>query len=176
MAAPGCNAILTPRRHSAARPHCAALLEAAKKHVAENENIKTVALAAAWRGLTIQEISDLIQWARDLDKDVILIGQRIVWSERVPLMASSSSSISHAQNKAQQLIMDGTSKRTETQREHFEGRVPYVDFVRLQCGGGFCPIFTDDNEVIYVDRLHLSRAGIEWIAERLKTEYPNLLN
>ena len=177
LAAPGCNHAFSMHRYESAPAHCDELIAAAMEEIKRNNNIKTVVLSASWTPFGMDELRTLIADVEASGKEVIFVGQRAVFEERVPTIAAGASSISDAQQKAQKFIRAAATRKTESQRRQLESRVTYVDFARLQCTDvGYCPVFTENNDIIFIDHMHLSTAGILWIAEQLKTEYPDLLN
>lgn len=176
LTAPGCVTNLQGADTDEKRPWCREYRKTMLGQAVAEPDFDAIIFAANWRGTQNEDINQLIKWANSHGKHAIVVGSRIKFRERVPVIVQKAISKENAEALAQKHILPFSWRQAAVMRKALVGDYTFVDMERLQCPNGFCPIFTEAGELIYQDQSHYSGFGIEWMAERIKAEYPELLS
>lgn len=141
-------------------------------YLSKPNHIKGVIIASDWWN------TNQAKWAVDkllsLTPNVVLINQRQQFLELVPTVLQSSKSLPQATAKLQQMLDEKKVVVADEIAAKLGKRLPIVDFVKLQCPAD-CDIFDEKNELIYLDKAHMSLPGLKLMGRRLKATYPGLL-
>lgn len=173
IAVPGCLLRLPKQFAPDEQIECRKLYELGLTKLIENQNYDGIILASNWQKGHYYRINDIINALGWRELDIVVIGQRVRFKDRVPEIVARSDSLSSAEAEANALIRELELEINSTIVERFAGRVKVIDFMALSCPD-LCDIFDEDGELMYMDDSHFSFAGIEVIANRLKKVRPNL--
>ncbi|MAW81623.1 MAG: hypothetical protein CMI63_15400 [Parvularcula sp.] len=149
--------------------------EAIEQSLDKNTNYRRIILLSNWRIERVEDLNDIIQDYNASGITPIIFGPRATFTERVPAIAYSSKSIADAERRAQLFRDKKYDRAAEIFPRKLRGDYEYIDFIEMQCPNGVCPIFDEDENLLYMDRRHFTGAGIKWFAKRLRAEHPRIL-
>lgn len=173
LTVPGCLLRIPKQFAPGEQVDCRKLYEIAFSELIENPNYDGIVLSSNWQEGHYYRINDIINTLAGRDLDIVVIGQRVRFKDRLPAIVASSDSLKSAQSKANTLIRPEEFVINSVILERFSDRVKVIDFIELSCPE-VCDIFNPDGQLIYMDDSHFSLAGVQTIAKRLKRKRPEL--
>lgn len=173
LTVPGCLLRLPKQFEPGEQTECRRLYEIAFEELLQNSNYDGVVLSSNWQDGHYYRINDLINSLQSKELDIILIGQRVRFRDRVPAIVASSESVKAAVAKANSLLRPDEFAINSTIVDRFSARVKVIDFIALSCPDT-CDIITREGDLIYMDDSHFSLSGVDLIASRLKFRRPEL--
>lgn len=169
---PGCRLQL-PARFDGDSP-CRQLFALGLGKLAFKGGYDGVILASNWIGGRYDLIDDLVKHFAGKGLEIVLTGQRVQFADRLPAIFSSALSKEAAAQRAQHLVQTHPFKINEDLKTRFAKRTTFVDFIGLQCPSA-CTVVDAQGRLLYLDHLHISLAGADLLAERLREAYAGLL-
>lgn len=173
LTVPGCLLRLPKQFDPGEQVECRKLYKLAFEELLNDEGYDGVVLSSNWQDGHYYRINDIINSLQRRDLDIVVIGQRVRFRDRVPAIVTSSESMLDAITKANRLVLQEQFKINSTIIERFSGRAKVLDFMALSCPDA-CDVFDQDGNLVYMDDSHFSLAGIELIAARLKQQRSEL--
>lgn len=171
---PGCRLRL-PADMTAREAACRAIYRFVLEEVLPGTALQGVVLASNWSQRHLEEIDALLQALTSRQLDVVLVGQRLRFAERVPAFIQKSPSLAHAQRQAQARVLQRRFEEDAILRERFAGRVRFLSLLGVQCDPQ-CPVFDEAGRVLYLDETHVSLAGARALAARLSRRQPGFFD
>lgn len=173
LTVPGCLLRLPKQFEKDEQTECRKLYEIAFEELLENPNYDGVVLSSNWQEGHYYRINDMINWLQNKELDIIVIGQRVRFRDRVPAIVASSESVSAAVAKANSFLKREEFAINSTIIDRFSARAKVIDFIALSCPDT-CDIIDQSGNLVYMDDSHFSLAGVDLIASRLKSSRPEL--
>ena len=131
--------------------------------------------AANWRVNQNPDFDDFIEWGHKHKKEIVIIGHRPGFSERIPVIILSSFNTNGANRKAQNLLLASRKALSASLEEKFSGKANIINIHNILCPDE-CPILDGDNHPLYIDASHLSMEGVRWVAPKLREAYPDIFS
>lgn len=136
-----------------------------------NRDYDFVVFATRWRPNRISDIQKSIQLARAAGKRVVIFGPGVQFTEEVPRLISTTTSLAEAE-----LVLQANEDRQGELASRLQSAVSadatFVDLVSLQCSDTCAAI--ENGKLLYIDRFHLSVDGADYVARRLASQMPEL--
>lgn len=173
LTVPGCLLRLPKQFKAGEQVECRKLYEIAFEELLEDSNYDGIVLSSNWQDGHYYRINDIINSLERNDLDVVIIGQRIRFRDRIPAIVASSASAEDAEARANDFLKQEEFAINSTIVERFSSRVKVLDFIALSCSET-CDIFDEEGNLIYMDDSHFSLAGVTLMASRLKQRRPDL--
>ncbi|MBC9252587.1 hypothetical protein A9179_20170 [Pseudomonas alcaligenes] len=170
---PGCLLQLPKRFENQKQAECIHLYQLALDNLVNNPNYTGIILSSNWAHGHYYKIEDFYSFFKTKKLDIYLIGQRIRFHNSLPSILSSSTSMKLGIERANHLIREHEFMVNENIRKKIDGKLNFVDFIKLQCPDQ-CSIVDSNNQMLYLDDSHLSMAGAQLIASRIKEQFPNI--
>lgn len=170
---PGCLLRLPKQFDPGVQVDCRKLYESAFSSLIDDPNYNGIILSSNWQDGHYYRINDILNYLSDKDLDIVVIGQRVRFRDRIPAIVSSSDDLAAAREKANALVKPEELRVNRVIIERFSERVKVLDFVELSCPDS-CDIVDENGQLIYMDDSHFSLAGVRVIAERLRERRPTL--
>lgn len=171
LSIPGCRLRLP---HKIKRGGCKDLYENAFEKLTNLSGFDGVIISSNWLEGRLFEIEEITKKLEPHNLDIILIGQRIRFEDRLPTIILSTMNKKSALKKSNNSLIKWPIDLNKQLRERFSGRIKFLDLIELQCPG-ICDIFDPVGNIMYLDDSHLSMEGVKMLAPRIREKYPNLL-
>jgi peptidoglycan/LPS O-acetylase OafA/YrhL len=172
---PGCQLRKPEQIDGKLFPVCKELYSIALNKLAKESGFDGIVLASNWLDGHYYRIDELIKMMPNVDFKIIVVGQHIRFQERLPTIILSAMSEVDATKKAQSVLKAEPGKINDIIKERFQGRITFLDFMKLQCPNE-CDVFTPEHGLMYLDDSHVSFAGAKLLAERLGRTRPGLFD
>lgn len=171
MTIPGCP--FKPAGSPHKKQICSDLYETVFSFIQSEGRLDGVIIAGNWGNDAIQNLTKLIEFVEKAGKKTILVGPRLTFKLPIPSIVTSSSTLTGATEKANALIESSkiSHKLNESILVAFSDRTLVVNMIDLQCSDSGCPIFDENNNILYLDASHFSSEGIDWMRQRLLRTY-----
>ncbi|NGO52226.1 acyltransferase family protein [Allomesorhizobium camelthorni] len=166
---PGCH-LRMPKRFDD-DSDCRKLFDRAINELAKDYD--GVVLASNWLDGHYYRIEDFISHFENTGLNVVIVGQHIRFADRLPAIVMSSLSRIGAAKKAQGAVLQTQYEVNRKIDELFGKSATFIDFMELQCPSE-CTVFRDDGRLFYLDDSHISLAGAEILAGRMRARYPEI--
>lgn len=134
-----------------------------------------VVFAAAWNDFQQEDIAQMIEWARENNRELVFLTDRPRFKERAPAFIGSAMTRRQASRNAQSLEIKHFKSRADSMEAALSGKTNVINMYTLMCDEQ-CPIFDDQGNSIYLDASHLSMDGVKWLATRFQDRYPDLFS
>lgn len=170
---PGCLLQLPKRFEDNKQVDCMRLYQLALEKLIDGSKYAGVILASNWAHGHYYKIEDFYTFFKGKKIDVYLIGQRIRFQNALPSILSTSPSLEPGVERARYLIREHEFMVNENIRQKVDGKMNFIDFIELQCQRE-CSIVDDQGRILYLDDSHLSMAGAQLLAARLKERFPRI--
>lgn len=159
-----CGAFVGRARYSA----CERINDYRFKVLAKRE-YDYVVVAGYWRSSNVHLLPASIEALKSHGRKVIVIGPGVEFGEDVVRITSMSASTREAVEKIRAAAVRKDAIRQQVRSMAGSG---YVDLAQIQCPGE-CDVIAGGN-LLYVDKFHISPAGISVFSKRLAKTHANL--
>lgn len=174
MTIPGCRLRLPSDFTGTENKECIDFYKLAFDKIITTDNYSKVIISSNWDINKLNEIENLVKHLKSKNVEIIMIGQRLRFLDRIPSIIASSKNLSAAHNRAQKLIDESKIKTNNTLENRFSKMVKYIDMLKIQCEKE-CDIVNDKGKLLYLDESHINIDGADVFANRLRNKYPDLM-
>ena len=121
-------------------------------------------------------LGDVLKASKDANTPSVLIGQRLAFSEDLPIILEGSASLAEAQTSAERKVNQANIKWNEFYKTRYGPQADvFVDFLDLACDPE-CSIATKDGRMIILDDRHLTEVGAKVMAAKIRKNYSTQLD
>jgi hypothetical protein len=163
----GCKPVLTqrPRQY----PGCARLMAYMLRDFLPVHHVDAVVLEARWDEGDLDSLSATLQWLRDHQTPVILLGPMLQYDAPLPRLLAVS--IRDGDPNVPRAHRVPSFWRLDQQMQALARdvwKVPYVSMIRLLCEGERCREYAAPEVPLQLDYGHLTEEGSVLVARRLR--------
>jgi SGNH domain (fused to AT3 domains) len=139
---------------------------------AEREDVTAIVLTTNWSLWEADQIQSTLARLYELDKPVIILGVRPIYSQPVPFVLDSVVGSATADRLNDYLNQDFDAVRGQLEQviASFPDNFLYVDTFRILCSPD-CSAFTAENRLMYLDASHASLEGARSIGRQINQLY-----
>lgn len=144
--------------------------------VARRNGFDGVVFASSWPAERAPLLDELLRWSAANGLDIILMSDRTRFKERVPAIVTSSLNRTQAERRAVAAEIGMFEILAARMEKNYGGKAKIINMRKLLCEVNGCPIFDGKNELLYLDASHISIAGAEYAARRMREQHPDLFS
>ncbi len=142
--------------------------------LARRNGFDGVIFASNWKKESNALIDELARWSSKNNLDPVVLSYRPAFKERVPKIVMTSVTRAAAERRAAKALLASHQSWAALMEEQFKDKATIVNMHKLLCEEQVCPIFDEEGELLYLDTSHLSVAGAQWAAQRIKQQHPHI--
>lgn len=155
--------------------NCKALMDFIYVEFIKNHRLDGIVLSGSWAYMDLEPIAETVGYLRNYVGNIILAGPPVRFSKNAPMLIfeSRAMSVREAENylSSHRHGADGVNRLIV--QKFSQSNLPFINIHETMCKQGSCPLFTDEEKMVYLDFGHLSAAGIKYFGENIRRDNPD---